>query len=396
MIMKKSILFIYAISSLSLPTETVCYNNTARNVIFGVTVAGICAASIYGLTRLFSRPKKFKPTKKNLHIHVFEPPQLMDKNQSMSGLVTFDQMVDTIHRGKRFKEKNLVVVDHHKKSYKKVTIHRSLKALKKYNTFFIASRGYAKSNVPVLGDYLELTRDAGAAIEGHMLIKDNLVHNAPCITFDYPDDPRYFNFGQNLDVSCLKTVWHYATRKKDNPSIVVIGDCRGGKALLNFATTRPPELKAMILMSPFISDKDLIDQIAKNHIKWLPWSNHILFNFFKFYFPSFDPNQDDLIRKIHKIDPALPIFIGHRKNDFLVSDTSMKRLLHELKKAGNQDLYLLVVADDNATHSRISPIAELQYAANAFLATYELPHNPELAQRGYLLLEKAKLLAQEY
>lgn len=396
MIAKKAILCICAISSLFLPIETVCSNHATRNVIFGVTVAGICAASIYGLTRLFSKPKKFKPTKKNLHIHVFEPPQVINQDQSMSGLITFDQMIDTIHRGKRFKEKDLMVTDNHKKSFKKVTIHRSLKPLKKYNTFFIASRGYAKSNVPVLGDYLELTRDAGAAIEGHMLIKDNLVHDAPCITFDYPDDPRYFNFGQNLDVSCLKTVWHYATRKKDNPSIIAIGDCRGGKALLNFATTRPVQLKAMILMSPFISDKDLIDQIAKNHIKWLPWSNRILFNFFKFYFPSFDPNQDDLIGKIHKIDPALPIFIGHRKNDFLVSDTSMRRLLRELKRAGNKDVYLLVVADDNATHSRISPIAELQYAANAFLAAYDLPHSPYLAQKGQLLLEKARLAAQEY
>ncbi len=396
MIMKKTALIICTISCLYLPKDTICYNHTARNVAFGITVAGICGASIYGLTRIFSKPKKFKPTKKNLHIHIFEPARLLKHNQEVSDSITFDQMIDTIHRGRKLKEADLVVTNHHKQNHKVVTIHRSLKVLKKYNTFFIASRGYAKSNIPVLGDYLELTRDAGAAIEGHMLIKDNLINNAPCVTFDYPDDPLYFNFGQNLDVSCLKTVWNYTIRKKDNPSIVAIGDCRGGKALLNFATTRPEQLKALILMSPFISDKDLIDQIAKNHIKWLPWSNHILFNFFKFYFPSFDPNKDDLIGKIHKIDSALPIFIGHRKNDFLVSDTSMRRLLQELKKAGNKDLYLLVVSDDNATHSRISPILDLQYAANAFLAAYELPHDPELAQKGQLLLEKAKITAQNF
>ncbi|HJZ24047.1 MAG TPA: hypothetical protein VJ201_06325 [Candidatus Babeliales bacterium] len=393
--MKKITKIICIITCFYLPTNTICHSDTTRNVVFGITVTSICAASIYGLTRIFSKPKKFKPTKKNLHIHVFAPASSTNHKQQKSNVITFDEMVETIHRGKRFKEADLMVTSQDKKN-KVVTIHRSLKVLKKYNTFFIASRGYAKSNVPVLGDYLELTRDAGAAIEGHMLIKDNLVHDAPCITFDYPDDPHYFNFGQNLDVSCLKTVWNYATRKKDNPSIIAIGDCRGGKALLNFATTRPTQLKAMILMSPFISDKDLIDQIAKNHIKWLPWSNHILFNFFKFYFPSFDPNQDDLIGKIHKIDPELPIFIGHRKNDFLVSDTSMRRLLHELKKAGNKDLYLLVVSDDNATHSRISPILDLQYAANAFLAAYELPHNPQLAQKGQLLLEQAKFTAQNY
>lgn len=394
--LKKIIMFICAISSLHTPTNIICYNRNARHAVLGITVAGICAAAIYGLTRKISKPKKFKPTKKNLRIHVFEPAELINQDKQISDALTFDQMVDTIHRGKKLKETDLIVTNNQKKKHKKVTVHRSLKALKKYDTFFIASRGYAKSNVPVLGDYLELTRDAGAVIEGHMLIKDNLVHNAPCVTFDYPDDPPYFNFGQSLDVSCLKAVWDYTTRKKDNPSIVAIGDCRGGKALLNFATTRPPQLKAMILMSPFISDKDLIDQIAKNHIKWLPWSNRILFNFFKFYFPSFDPNQDDLMEKIHKIDPALPIFIGHRKNDFLVSDASMRRLLQELKKAGNKNLYLLVVSDDNATHSRISPILDLQYAANAFLAAYDLPHDPQLAQRGEGLLEKAKKTAQDF
>lgn len=277
-----------------------------------------------------------------------------------------------------------------------VTVCRDIKRLEHHDTFFIASRGYAKSNIPAVGDYLELTRDAGAIIEGHMLIKDNLIHNAPCVTFDYPDDPLYFNFGQNLDVSCLQTVWKHVTNKKNNPSIVAIGDCRGGKALLSFATTRPPQLKAMILMSPFISDKDLINQIAKNHIKWLPWSDRILFNFFRFYFPSFDPNQDNLIERIHKIDPSLPIFIGHRKNDFLVSDTIMKKLLQILRKTGNKDLYLLIVSDNNATHSRISPIPELQYAANAFLAAYELPHDPQLAAKGQVLLEKAKMVAQNY
>jgi len=377
---------------LSTPTTSICSNRA----VLGITITGICAASIYGLSRKLCKPKKFKPTQKNLNIHVFEPAQLITHNQKIDTAITFDQLVETIHKGKRPKKTDLIVTDQYKKKHKTVMVRRNLNALEHHNTLFLASRGYAKSNVPTLGDYLELTRDAGAVIEGHMLIKDNLIHDAPCITFDYPDDPLYFNFGQTLDVSCLQTVWNHIIHKKNNPSIIAIGDCRGGKALLNFATTRPAQLKAMILMSPFISDKDLIDQIAKNHIKWLPWSNRILFNFFRFYFPSFDPNQDDLIEKIHKIDPALPIFIGHRKNDFLVSNTSLKNLLQMLRKTGNKDLYLLIVSDDNATHSRISPIPDLQYAANAFLAAYELPHNPELAQKGQLLLEQAKVTAQNY
>lgn len=381
-----------AATCFSVTTDTVCYNRS----IFGITLVGICAAAIYGLVKKFRAPKKFKPTKKNLHIHIFEPAQLITQDQDPNPIVTFDQLVDTIHRGNPVKRTNLLITDQNEQNYKQVAIQRDLDTLAHHNTFFIASRGYAKSNVPALGDYLELTRDAGAVIEGHMLIKDNLVHNAPCVTFDYPDDPLYFNFGQHLDLSCLKAVWKHVTKKKNNPSIVAIGDCRGGKALLSFATTRPPELKAMILMSPFVSDIDLINQIAKNHIKWLPWSQHILFNFFKFYFPSFNPKQDNLIKKIHKIDPSLPIFIGHRKNDFLVSDASLKKLLALLRKTGNKDLYLLIVSDNNATHSRISPIPELQYAANAFLAAYGLPHDPQLAEKGQLLLEKAKIAAQNY
>lgn len=389
---KKTIILVCAITFLSTPTTTFCYNRA----ILGITVTGICVAGIYGLTRKFCTPKKFNPTEKNLNIHVFEPAQLITRDHNIATAMDFDQLVTSIHRGKKLEETDLIVTNRYKKKHKMVNVRRDLNQLEHHDILFIASRGYAKSNIPTLGDYLELTRDAGAMIEGHMLIKDNLVHNAPCITFDYPDDPLYFNFGQNLDVSCLQTVWNHVTNKKNNSAIVAIGDCRGGKALLSFATTRPSQLKAMILMSPFVSDKDLINQIAKNHIKWLPWSDRILFNFFRFYFPSFDPNQDNLMEKIHKIDPSLPIFIGHRKNDFLVSDTVMKKLLEILRKTGNKDLYLLIVSDNNATHSRISPIPDLQYAANAFLAAYELPHDPQLAQKGQLLLEKAKKAAQTY
>jgi hypothetical protein len=396
MMLKKIILFTCALLYLFQPISTLCYSRAARGVIFGITFTSICAAAIYGLTRKFCKPKKFKPTKKNLNIHIFEPARMITKGCKHHRANTFDQLVTRIHRGKRLKETELIVTDQYKRKQKMVKIHRNFDVLERYDTVFVASRGYAKSNVPVVDDYLELTRDAGAVIEGHMLIKDNLIHDAPCITFDYPDDPLYFNFGQNLDVSCFKVVWNYVLKKKPNPAIVGIGDCRGGKVLLSFATTRPPHLKALILMSPFVSDMDLIEQIAKNHIKWLPWSNHVLLNFFKFYFPTFDARQDTLLQNIHKIDPALPIFIGYRKNDFLVSEQSLRRLIEGLRKAGNNDVYVLIVSDDNATHSRISPIPELQYATNAFLAAYELPHNQYLAQKGQALLEKAKIMAQSY
>ncbi len=91
----------------------------------------------------------------------------------------------------------------------------------------------------------------------------------------------------------------------------------------------------------------------------------------------------------------MPIFIGHRKHDKLVSEQSMHHLLNTLINNGNKDVYFFVVKDSIATHSRISHMPEIQQAINAFLARYNLPHNKEFAEKGDWWLRQAHSAAQE-
>jgi pimeloyl-ACP methyl ester carboxylesterase len=265
---------------------------------------------------------------------------------------------------------------------KQVFVHKGI-ALnpQQHDTVFISSRGYAKRDTMLAHDELELVKKGGGAIAAHVLFKNNLVDNAPCITFDYPDDRAYFNFGQEIDVACLQKVWDSTIAAHPQVRIVGVGDCRGAKALLALATRHPKNLVALVLISPFVTTKDMIQQLAKNYLTWLPKSDKLLHTFFKCYFPSYDALQDTLLHQVHLIDPTIPIFIGQRKNDYLASDKSIHMLINRLRTAGNNNVHLCMVSDNKATHSRIAPIAKLQQEVNQFLADYQLPHNELLAQK---------------
>ncbi|HRN78388.1 MAG TPA: hypothetical protein PLU71_04055 [Candidatus Dependentiae bacterium] len=349
--------------------------------LFAITV---CSVSIVGIYTLFKprTPEPFIPSKDNLNVYTFGPAQSIDHTHDIQTSIGINDLVDTIVQNKKSEHVQLVVTDDQQKPQKIVSVDRGIKPYPDHKVIFISSRGYAKRNVPLTDDYLELIKNGGCAIAAHAFIKDNIIHDAPCITFDYPDTRDYFNFGQDLDVACLKTVWNEVTKLHPHADLVGIGDCRGGKALLEFATEQPKNLKALVLLSPFVSTKDMTNQLAKSYLNWLPKSDILLYNFFDRYFPSFNTARDNLLDKAHLISPTLPIFIGYRKNDRLASLQSMYDLMSILRSHGNQYVHFVAVSDDHATHSRITPIAKLQCSVNAFLAIYGLPHSPELAQAG--------------
>ena len=160
------------------------------------------------------------------------------------------------------------------KTDKKVIVRKGI-AIKphEHDTVFICSRGYAKRDAVLANDDLELVKKGGGAIAAHMLFKNNIIDDAPCITFDYPDDRAHFNFGQEIDVACLQAVWDATIAAHPNVRIVGIGDCRGAKALLSFATRHPKNLVALVLISPFVTTRDMIEQLAKNYLTPLPKSD---------------------------------------------------------------------------------------------------------------------------
>ena len=94
--MKKTIIFLYISIYLCIPINVL----GNKRPIIGITIAGLFAAGIYGLTKKIRTPKKFNPTQKNLRIQVFEPPRLITHNDKIINAVTFDLLVETLHKGK--------------------------------------------------------------------------------------------------------------------------------------------------------------------------------------------------------------------------------------------------------------------------------------------------------
>lgn len=272
-----------------------------------------------------------------------------------------------------------------------IDVQKGIIAHPEHKTVFLFSRGFATrgsliSGTPLINEYEDIVNNGGGLMAGHLAIKDNLVINAPCYSFDYPDTPRYLNLGQTKDVTCLRTTYDEIIRKNPHAQIVGIGDCRGSKALLEFATEQPDKLKALVLMAPFVSLQELARHIADNYLKF-PYSDKILHNFMRYTLPSVNLDQDDLAERLPLINDKTPIFIAHRIGDSVISHRDIKLLVKRLQR--NKDVYLLEVTDNSVPHSRLSHIPELQQALNAFYARYDLPHDPKLAQEGKELLKKA-------
>jgi len=326
---------------------------------------------IYTPTSMYAKAN-FKPNMQALNILTFIPISIAKTKLKNGKSLHLHTLVSLIQK----KSVPAVCTMRINNTDKKVVVHKGI-ALNPHvhDTVFICSRGYAKRDIVLPGDDLELVKKGGCAIAAHVLFKNNLIGNAPCITFDYPDDRTHFNFGQEIDVACLQAVWDAVLAAHPAARVVGVGDCRGAKALLSLATRNPKNLEALVLISPFVTTKDMVEQLAKNYLTWIPKSDKALHTFFKYYFPSYNALQDTLLSQVHLIDPALPIFIGQRKNDYLTSDKSINTLVSRLRAAGNKNVHLCMVSDSKATHSRIAPIAKLQREVNQFLALYQLPHN---------------------
>lgn len=333
---------------------------------FALPALGISTVLIGGCIKKWRFPRPFKPSIEKLNTYTLKPTS----SDAITNHVSVNQLVKTIYKKKNPLHAHLRV----RNTHKVVSCTQGVHLQKNEPVVFISSRGYAKRDKPDDTNIYELVKRGGGIVAAHILWHDNIIDNTPCITFDYPDERSYFNFGQNLDCACIQTVWNAAIAQNPDVKIVGIGDCRGAKALLSFATQRPKNLAALILISPFVSSKDMTAQVAHHYLSWLPKADALLHTFFTYYFPSYNPDEDRLLQQLQTIGINVPIFIGHRKGDYLASDTSVMQLRDILQKAGNHQVDFVAVSDTQATHSRITPIKELQYRVNQFLAKHNLPH----------------------
>jgi hypothetical protein len=289
-------------------------------------------------------------------------------------------------------QESIVSLDSHD-IYQGIQVQKGIVSCPDHSTLCVFSRGYASRGTflggkPRIDLYQDVVTQGGGLMGAHMVIKDNLITDVPCYSFDYSDTRSSLNLGQSHDVARLKTVWEEVIDKNPQAKIIGIGDCRGSKTLLEFATEQPAALKALVLMAPFVSLKELAYHIARNYLKF-PFADKLLYAVMRLGLPNVDLNADNLADRLPLIDPSVPVFIAHRKNDAIISYNDIKLLVNSLLTNGNP-VYLLELADDAASHSRLSHIPEFQQALNAFYARYNAPHNESLAGQGKQALDKAQ------
>ncbi len=256
------------------------------------------------------------------------------------------------------------------------TVYRGIHISPKDTTVFIFSRGYAKTNIPGTND--NFIQRGACATAAHIQLRDHIVTDAPLISFDYDDSKNGFSFGQTNEINALELIYNGVLEKNPAATIVLIGDCRGGKVALELAIKRPPNLKALILMAPFTSARDLTNMIADHYISYLPFSRALLHHFFRFYFPRYNQKEDTLAKRLKYVPADLPIFIAHRQEDTLVSMETIKKLTRSLKKTGNPDVRLVTIQDTSYPHSMLTGNQAVQYGINTFLKDHGLPYYNEL------------------
>ncbi len=250
-------------------------------------------------------------------------------------------------------------------------VYRGIELYEDDQNVFIFSRGYAKTTEPGTND--DFIQRGAAAKAAHIQFKDGIVPDtSPLICFDF-DDGRYgFAFGQQREIEILQAVYNAVLEKNSDTDITLIGDCRGAKVALEVATKRPKNLQALILMAPFVSGRDLTNNIAMHHLSYVPLHKELLHHFFKAYFTNYHPNLDTLAQRLHRIDPRIPIFIGHRIHDELISNESIKALIETLENSGSRQVHLVTTEDQSEPHSKLTGIPEIRDGIAQFINEYQL------------------------
>ncbi len=343
----------------------------AKFVIAAASIT-ISTAGLFGLYHWLKTPAPFEPTIENIHTLTIKQSIFFDQDIPK---LTIDQLISTIHNDQMPKKVH-IVADEEYKPIKKLLVEKGITTNKNDNLIFILSRGYARSNK--LGENDNFIQKGGCAMAAYIPIQDNIINHAPCITFDYPDSRRHFSFAQKTDLACLKMIYQKTLQTNPDAHIILVGDCRGAKAILSFVAQQPKNITAIVLLSPFMSARELTEQVARNYLSWLPYSSDILYNFFKLWFPNYNEQEDNLIEYVSNIKKDLPIFIAHRKGDKLVADQHIANLVHHLRNTGHSKVHFLAVEDDTAPHSKLTPNKKLQFRVNEFFYAYNLPHNGDI------------------
>ncbi len=277
---------------------------------------------------------------------------------SASHLKLNDQPIETMVRSMR-NNQSLAAdagVTIHTKQYR---AQEGVVISKNDSTVFIFSRGFEPRQ---------------CAARAALLYEQQVIPtNCPVIGFDFDDQYRKFSFGQDKDIELLKQIYENVLQQNPSAQIIIIGNCNGAKVAMELAAQKPKQLKALILLTPFISARALFKRMTQYYVLGAPFSARLAQSLFS-HFTAYNPKKDNLINRLDQIDRRVPIFIGQRMYDSLVPDEEVEELAELFKKQGNP-LDGLIVYDPSKSHNNLISNETIQYRINRFLKQHNLPYN---------------------
>lgn len=224
-----------------------------------------------------------------------------------------------------------------------------------------------------------------------------IIHE-PVVLFNFPDaknDTDFYrhqvNLGQQLDLERFDYAFKEMQGLFDDKHYVLVGLSRGAATIINYvAMHKPPQVKALVLESPFDNFENIINHILKKrlHLHWIPLSTQLGLLASQYYFPSLNQNGIFPIRAIVSIPVDIPIIFIHSKKDRVISINASRRLYKILRSRGHQHVYLLEL--NQGRHGFLlegDDASRYQKVIHAFYQKYNLPHNQQLAQQGKKELE---------
>ncbi len=369
----------------------------SSTVIWAIPVALIGSALACIGFRWFHSPKKFTPTEENLHVMTLLPQNHSSSPEKpLLNLSTLKQHLKQNSVPSHTKKSVSTDIDIGQQTVK-------ITAGTPHNQFALTHTAHVKTQPELVWivspgfmghrpqKYSQEPAPETGLDQATSFIKAHIIHG-PCIAFDYNDERRVFNFGQETDIASLKMV-HDLVKSQD---VILIGTCRGATTVLQFLTQLSPQafahIKAIILESPAVSLHTLATQVAHSYIDWLPKSPALLHTFFKFWFPNYDPYFPTFLDNLDRIPHDLPILIGHLENDRVISYSDIMTITKKLRATGHTQVYLTSVCDSTITHARLSKIPAFGQVVNAFLKKYTISHDEQLARLGEPSLKKAKIV----
>jgi len=214
--------------------------------------------------------------------------------------------------------------------------------------------------------------------------------NVPLRSFNFPDaqdgylNSRETSLAQDNEIEALMDECAQHTNNKK----ILIGVSRGASTIINLlGLHKIPGVRAAILESPFDHVKSIAHHFVRvlpgicRLLRFLPGISSIAHWGTFFVCKKYKRSGVQPINVVDDIPKDLPILFICSQTDTLIPCESTMRLYVRLREAGHEKVHILIL--EHGRHSNLLRENLYEPVVNAFWKKYGLPHDEQLARRGY-------------